>query len=164
MQVSSRGGPPGRHDGWKHALAPATARVKKHVRAALRILHVTHPRTLRVRHAGPKTPVNTKKATEVPFTRLSVLRYIGPDSGAAASVAKAIAALVVLLATTLRHVFGPRPRRPILGECLWTLLLHFRRGRRFGRRCWRRREACCWRRCWSWVGTLDTSSRRCRLD
>jgi hypothetical protein len=136
VQVSSRGWRPGRQDGWNCALATATARVKKHVRTALRVLQFA-PRTLRIRYTRPITPVNTGKGAAVggPFTWLSVLRYIGPDRGAAASVAKAIAALTVLLATALRHVLGPRPRRPVLGERLWALLLHFRRRRRFGRRC-----------------------------
>src|SRR5687767_3486237 len=120
VEVSSRGWRHWRQDGWKCAPALATVRIKKHVTMAMRVLQVA-PCTLRIRYTRPITPVNTGKGAAVLFTRLSVLRYVGPDCCAATSVAKAIAALVVLLATALRHVFGPRPRRIILGERLWTL-------------------------------------------
>lgn len=149
-----------RQDGRKYTRALATAGDNS-VRSAPRILQVA-PRALRIGYTGPVAPINTGQVAPVLFARLSVLRHIGPDCCAAPSVAKAIAALAVLLATALRHVLRPGPGRLIFGERLWTLLLHFRRRRRFRRRCWRRCEACrcCGRRCWSWVGMLDTSSRR----
>ena len=160
VQVSSRAL---RKDGSNPAPALATAG-DIWVRNAARInivCPVVRPRTLRIRYTGPITPVDTGKRDAVLFTWLSVLPSIVPECGAAASVAKAIAALAILLAITLRYVLGHGPRRLILGERLRTLLLlHGRRRRRFGRRCWRRRETrWCGRRCWNWVGMLDTSSR-----
>jgi hypothetical protein len=140
---------------------------------------VAHPRALRIRYAGPVTPVNTGTGAiirTVRFTSLSVLQGRGPDRGAAPSIAKPIAALAIVRATTLRHVLGPGSRRIILREAPveWrtpeprTWLIHFgeRRGvlrRRRGHRGQRRRGRNLglrrrYRRIW--VRMLDAASPR----
>jgi hypothetical protein len=84
------------------------------------IFRFTSPLALRIRHAGPATPVNTGEvvAPLVAITSLSVLLVPGPDRGAATSVAKAIAALTIACATARRHVLGPGSRRVILCDSL----------------------------------------------
>jgi hypothetical protein len=92
----------------------------KGVRRAFRILIVDRQRALRIRHAGPATPVDTGKvaAPLVRVTSLSVSQARRPDRGAAASVAKAVAALVIVRATACRHVLGPGSRGIILCDSL----------------------------------------------
>ena len=76
---------------------------------AFRILHIVRPFALRIRYAGPASPINTRKeaALAVPFTSLPQREVPCPDRGAASSIAKPVAALVVLRATALRHVLRP---------------------------------------------------------
>jgi hypothetical protein len=68
------------------------------------------PCALLVGHTGPAALVNTEITAAAPpvvFTSLPVSFTIGPDRGAAPSVAKPIAAFVILHTTALRHVLRP---------------------------------------------------------
>jgi hypothetical protein len=124
----------------------------KGVRRAFRILIVDRQRALRIRHAGPATPVDAGKvgAPLVRITSLSVSQARGPDRGAATSVAKAVAALAIVCATACRHVLGPGSRGIILRDSLVDRrALESRRrltrvGERRGvlQRCWCHRYLC----------------------
>jgi hypothetical protein len=84
------------------------------------IFLVAYPRTLRIGYTRPATPVNAgiEDAVVVFFTLHAIPCVTGPEWGAAISVAKPIAALVILRASAVRHVFGPGSLRTIIEDGL----------------------------------------------
>jgi hypothetical protein len=146
-----------------HALARTGG---KYVTAAYHIVFAeiaALPIALRLRCAGPATPVDagTYAAVILRFTIPSVIHATGPYSGAAASVAKPVAALAIFHATALGHVLGPVSLRTIIHDGLVdrreraarVLLINLglqqrarHRGRRRDGRRFRRRRKAGWRR------------------
>lgn len=138
---------------------------------------------LRVRLAGPATPLEADPVAQVPLdlmarhrpaidTSLSVPFVAGPDGGAVPPVAKPIAALAIVRAIAIRHILRPSSglrhlREPHDEPWRWPAIVGDRLIEWSERSFWRQesrilrsRRRSHWHRWWLWR-MREPHSRRC---